>query len=229
MNRQLAIVLDGELYSAPRIRTAILGGNAEITGDFEMREAFELANALQNPLEAPVRIEEERTVDPSLGRDSITSGITASIIASVGTFVFMMIFYLRSGLVANLALVLNVVILMGAMCAMGATLTMPGIAGIALTIGMAVDANVLIYERMREEMAAGKSLKGVIAGGYDKAFGTIFDSNLTTLIASLILIKFGTGPVKGFGVTLSIGLCVSFFTALVVTRLDLRLSCWRAV
>ncbi len=215
----LAIVLDGELYSAPVIRTAILGGNAEITGDFEMKEAFELANALQNPLEAPVKIEEERTVDPSLGRDSITSGITASIIASVGTFLFMMIFYLTSGLVANLALALNVVILLGAMSAMGSTLTLPGIAGIALTIGMAVDANVLIYERMREEIAAGKSIKGVINGGYDKAFGTIFDSNLTTLIASLLLIKFGTGPVKGFGITLSIGLCVSFFTALIVTRM----------
>lgn len=219
VGRQLAIVLDGELYSAPVIRTAILGGNAEITGDFEMKEAFELANALQNPLESPVRIEEERTVDPSLGADSISSGVTASIIASVGTFLFMMIFYLRSGLVANFALALNVLILMGAMCAMESTLTLPGIAGIALTIGMAVDANVLIYERMREEIAAGKSIKGIIAGGYDKAFGTIFDSNLTTLIASLLLIKFGTGPVKGFGVTLSIGLCVNFFTALIVTRM----------
>ena len=215
----LAIVLDGELYSAPRINSAILGGSCEITGDFELREAFELANALQNPLETPVTIEEERTVDPSLGADSIASGVTASIIAAVGTFLFMMVFYLTSGLVANLALALNVVILMGAMCAIESTLTMPGIAGIALTIGMAVDANVLIYERMREEAAAGKSIKGVIAGGYDKAFGTIFDANLTTLIASIILIFFGTGPVKGFGVTLSIGICVSMFTALVVTRL----------
>jgi SecD/SecF fusion protein len=217
--RLLAIVLDGELQSAPRINEPILGGNCEISGDFDLREAFELANVLKNPLETPVKIEEERTVDPTLGKDSITSGMTAAAIAAVGTFLFMMVFYLTSGLVANLALGLNVLILMGAMCAMDATLTMPGIAGIALTIGMAVDANVLIYERMREEMAAGKSIKGIISGGYDKAFGTIFDSNLTTLIASLILYKFGTGPVKGFGVTLSVGLCVSMFTALLVTRL----------
>jgi SecD/SecF fusion protein len=219
VGRQLAIVLDGELQSAPRINEPILGGNCEISGDFDLREAYDLANVLRNPLETPVRIEEERTVDPSLGADSIKSGMVASAIAAVGTFLFMMVFYLTSGLVANLALALNVLILFGAMCAMGATLTMPGIAGIALTIGMAVDANVLIYERMREEIAAGKSIRGVIAGGYDKAFGTIFDSNLTTLIAALILYKFGTGPVKGFGVTLSIGICVSMFTALLVTRL----------
>lgn len=219
VGRQLAIVLDGELQSAPRINEPILGGNCEISGDFDLREAFDLANVLRNPLETPVRIEEERTVDPSLGADSIRSGMVASAIAALGTFLFMMAFYLTSGLVANLALALNVLILFGAMCAMGATLTMPGIAGIALTIGMAVDANVLIFERMREEMAAGKSIRGVIAGGYDKAFGTIFDSNLTTLIAALILYKFGTGPVKGFGVTLSIGICVNMFTALLVTRL----------
>lgn len=219
VGRQLAIVLDGELQSAPRINEPILGGNCEISGDFDLREAFDLANVLRNPLETPVRIEEERTVDPSLGADSIRSGMVASAVAAVSTFVFMLAFYLTSGLVANLALALNVLILMGTMCAMDATLTMPGIAGIALTIGMAVDANVLIYERMREEIAAGKSIRGVIAGGYDKAFGTIFDSNLTTLIAALILYKFGTGPVKGFGVTLSIGICVSMFTALMVTRL----------
>ncbi len=219
VGRQLAIVLDGDLQSAPRINEAILGGNCEITGDFDLREAFDLANVLRNPLETPVRIVEERTVDPSLGADSIQSGMVASAVAAVGTFAFMLVFYLTSGLVANLALVLNMLILLGAMCAMDATLTMPGIAGIALTIGMAVDANVLIYERMREEMAAGKSIRGVIAGGYDKAFGTIFDSNLTTLIAALILYKFGTGPVKGFGVTLSIGIAVNMFTVLLVTRL----------
>ncbi len=219
VGRLLAIVLDGELQSAPRINEPILGGNCEISGDFDLREAYDLANVLRNPLETPVRIEEERSVDPSLGADSIQSGILASAVAAISTFVFMMVFYLTSGLVANLALILNVVILLGAMCAMGATLTLPGIAGIALTIGMAVDANVLIYERMREEIAAGKSLRGVITGGYDKAFGTIFDANLTTLIAALILYKFGTGPVKGFGVTLSIGIAVSMFTALLVTRL----------
>jgi SecD/SecF fusion protein len=219
VGRFLAIVLDGELQSAPRINEPILGGNCEISGEFDLREAFDLANVLRNPLETPVKIIEERSVDPSLGADSVRSGMIASAVAAAGTFVFMMVFYLTSGLVANLALVLNVLILLGAMCAMDATLTMPGIAGIALTIGMAVDANVLIYERMREEIAAGKSIRGVIAGGYDKAFGTIFDANLTTLIAALILYKFGTGPVKGFGITLSIGICVSMFTALLVTRL----------
>ena len=219
VGRRLAIVLDKELYSAPNIQSPIETGRGQITGSFDVREAFELANVLQNPLKAPLHLLEERTVDPTLGKDSITSGITASIIAAVATFVFMLVFYFASGLVANLALALNVLILMGAMCALGSTLTMPGIAGIALTIGMAVDANVLIYERMREEMAAGKSIRGVISGGYDKAFGTIFDSNLTTLIAAVILIKFGTGPVQGFGVTLSIGILASMFTALVVTRL----------
>jgi SecD/SecF fusion protein len=164
-------------------------------------------------------IEEERTVDPSLGKDSITSGITAAVIAAVGTVLFMLVFYFASGIVANLALLLNVIILMGAMCLLNSTLTMPGIAGIALTIGMAVDANVLIYERMREEIAAGKSIHGIVAAGYRKAFGTIFDSNLTTVIAAVILLWLGTGPVKGFGVTLTIGIMVSMFTALFVTRM----------
>jgi SecD/SecF fusion protein len=226
IGRRLAIILDGELYSAPVIQGEIPSGRGQITGRFDLAEAFELANVLENPLKAPLSIVEERTVDPSLGRDSITSGVTASIIAAISTFVFMLVFYFASGLVANLALALNVLILMGAMCALGSTLTMPGIAGIALTIGMGVDANVLIYERMREELAAGKSIRGVVAAGYQKAFGTIFDSNLTTLIAAVILMKLGTGPVQGFGVTLTIGICVSMFTALVVTRLiyDLLLA-----
>ncbi|HOB32786.1 MAG TPA: protein translocase subunit SecD [Verrucomicrobiota bacterium] len=215
----LAIVLDGELMSAPRIDEPIEGGRGMIRGNFTDQEARALANVLQNPLRVPLVIEEERTVDPSLGADSIRSGVTASIVAAAGTFAFMLVFYFASGLVANLALLLNVVILMGAMCLIDATLTMPGIAGIALTIGMAVDANVLIYERMREEIAAGKSIRGVIQAGYNKAFGTIFDSNLTTAIAALILIYFGTGPVQGFGVTLFIGIAISMFTALYVTRL----------
>jgi SecD/SecF fusion protein len=219
VGRQLAIILDGELYSAPVIRTAIETGEGVIEGSFDAREARELAHVLENPLRAPLRIVEERTVDPSLGRDSITSGIIASLIAAAGTVVFMLVFYFAMGLVANLALALNILILMGAMAAFGSTLTMPGIAGIALTIGMAVDANVLIYERMREEMAAGKSIRGVIAAGYEKAFGCIFDSNLTTVLAAIILMNLGTGPVKGFGVTLTIGIGASMFTALVVTRI----------
>lgn len=219
VGRQLAIILDGELYSAPVIRTAIETGSGEISGSFDVREAHELANVLENPLKAPLKIVEERTVDPSLGKDSIASGYTASIIAAAGTVIFMLIFYFASGFVAILALGLNILILMGAMCALNSALTMPGIAGIALTIGMAVDANVLIYERMREERAAGKSIRGIIAAGYDKAFGCIFDSNLTTVLSAVILIYLGTGPVKGFGVTLTIGICASMFTALVVTRI----------
>ncbi|HOK76978.1 MAG TPA: protein translocase subunit SecF, partial [Verrucomicrobiota bacterium] len=179
----------------------------------------ELANVLQNPLEAPVQLEEERSVDPSLGRDAIQSGIKASIIGAASVVVFMLVYYLFAGLVANVALLLNIIILLGVMCSLGTTLTVPGIAGIVLTIGMAVDANVLVYERIREELAAGKSVRGALASGYSKAFGTILDSNLTTLISSIILIFKGTGPVKGFGVTLTIGLIVNMFTSLVVTRL----------
>ncbi len=216
---QLAIVLDGELYSAPRIMGEIPGGSGTISGEFDVQEAFELANVLENPLEAPVKIVEERRVDPSLGKDSIHSGLMSAVIGTVAVCVFMIVYYMFAGLVANVALALNIVILLGVMCYVGTTLTIPGIAGVVLTIGMAVDANVLIYERIREELAAGKSMRGALSAGYDKAFGTIFDSNLTTLISSVILIYMGTGPVKGFGVTLTIGITVSMFTALVVTRL----------
>jgi SecD/SecF fusion protein len=216
---QLGIVLDGELISAPRINDKILGGSGTISGNFTVQEAIELSTALENPLQAPVKIKEERRVDPSLGSDSIRSGLMASAIGTTAVVVFMLVYYLFAGVVANLALMLNIVILFGVMCYVGTTLTIPGIAGIVLTIGMAVDANVLIYERIREELTAGKSLRGALAAGYDKAFGTIFDSNLTTLISSVILIYMGTGPVKGFGVTLTIGLLVSMFTALVVSRL----------
>jgi SecD/SecF fusion protein len=219
VGRMLAIVLDGELYSAPVIRQEIRGGNCEISGAFTLREAGELANVLVNPLEAPVQIIEERGVDPSLGRDSIRSGITAAIIGGVLVSLFMLAYYLLAGVVANVALLLNLVLLIGVMCSFDVTLTLPGIAGILLTIGLAVDANVLIYERIREELAAGKSLRGAVAAGYGRAFTTIFDSNVTTLIASVILIFFGTGPVRGFGMTLTIGVLVSMFTALVVTRL----------
>ncbi len=219
VNHQLAIVLDGELYSAPNINEPIMGGNCEISGGFDWEEAYELANVLQNPLEAPVHLESERGVDPSLGRDSISSGIRASLIGTILVVLFMLVYYFTAGAVANVALMLNIVILFGVLCSVGTTLTMPGIAGLVLTIGMAVDANVLIYERIREELAAGKSLRGALAAGYDKAFVTIFDSNLTTLIGSVILIFMGTGPVKGFGVTLTIGITASMFTALVVTRL----------
>src|SRR6266700_746594 len=215
----LAIVLDGELYSAPRIIQPIENGRGQITGNFDVKEALELANVLENPLEAPVKIIEERTVDPSLGKDAIQSGITASIVGTAAVSLFMLGYYLLAGLVANVALVTNIIILLGVMCSIGTTLTLPGIAGGVLTIGMAVDANVLIYERIREELAKGKSLRGAINAGYSRAFSTIFDSHVTTLISSIILCNMGTGSVKGFGVTLTIGVLASLFTALVVTRL----------
>jgi SecD/SecF fusion protein len=216
---RLAIVLDGELYSAPRINSVIPSGRGVITGSFDHKEAFELANVLVNPLEAPVKIIEERTVDPSLGADSVRSGLTAAVVGVVLVAGFMLVYYLFAGLVANIALLCNMVILVGVMCAVDTTFTLPGVAGIVLTLGMAVDANVLIYERIREELAAGKSLKGAINAGYGKAFWTIFDSNLTTLIVSVIMVILGTGPVKGFGVALTIGITASMFTSLVVTRL----------
>ena len=218
IGRQLAIVLDGELSSAPTIQGEIPGGSGQITGNFDLKEALELANTLENPLEAPVKIMEERRVDPSLGKDSIKSGVTAALIGTAAVVVFMLVYYMLSGAIAIVALLLNIIVMLGVMCSIDTTLTLPGIAGIVLTIGMAVDANVLIYERIREELAAGKSIRGAIAAGYDKAFGTIFDSNLTTLIASVLLIYLGTGPVKGFGITLTIGVTVSMFTALIVTR-----------
>jgi len=219
VGHQLAIILDGELYSAPNINEPILGGNCQISGGFDLKEAYELANVLQNPLEAPVHFESERSVDPSLGKDSINSGVRAAIIGTLAVVIFMIVYYMYAGLVANIALLMNIVVLIGTMCALGTTLTLPGIAGIVLTIGMAVDANVLIYERIREESGQGKSMRGALAAGYDKAFSTIFDSHLTTLISSIILINMGTGQIKGFGVALTIGVALSLFTALVVTRL----------
>jgi SecD/SecF fusion protein len=219
IGRRLAIILDGELYSAPVIRSAIDTGRGQITGQFDTREAFELANVLENPLKAPLKIEASQQVDPTLGVESIRSGIRASIYGTLAVSVFMLVYYLFAGMVANVALIANIVILLGVMCSIQTTLTLPGIAGIVLTVGMAVDANVLIYERIREESNKGKSLRGAIDAGYSRAFGTIFDSHVTTLISSVILIFMGTGSIKGFGVALTIGVAASLFTALVVTRL----------
>jgi SecD/SecF fusion protein len=216
---QLAIVLDGVLYSAPSINGVIPGGRGQITGSFEAKEAQNLADVLNNPLEAPVKVVDERSVDPSLGKDAIRSGITAAIVGTLAVAIFMAVYYLLAGVVANIALILNLIILLGVMCSIDTTLTLPGIAGIVLTAGMAVDANVLIFERIREEVAKGKSLKGALAAGYSRAFGTIFDSHVTTLISSLILWGMGTGSIKGFGVALTIGVAASLFTSLVVTRL----------
>jgi SecD/SecF fusion protein len=218
IGERMAIILDDKLISAPTLQSAIQS-NGQITGDFTQEEATTIANALLNPLKAPLTIEEEMSVEPSLGADSVKSGFNAALYGVIAVAVFMLIYYWFSGLVANFALVLNLIILMGVMCYLDAALTLPGIAGIVLTIGMAIDANVLIFERIREELKAGKGTQGAVETGYSKAFGTIIDANLTTLIVSVILMTMGTGPVKGFGVTLTVGICASMFTALVVTRL----------
>jgi SecD/SecF fusion protein len=219
VGQRLAIILDNELYSAPVIRSPIETGVGSISGSFDQKTAFDLAYVLENPLRSPLSLEASQRVDPTLGKDAIRSGVKAAIYGTVAVSAFMLAYYMVAGMVANVALIANIIILIGVMCAIPTTFTLPGIAGIVLTVGMAVDANVLIYERIREESAKGKSLRGAIAAGYDRAFGTIFDSHVTTLISSLILIKLGTGSIKGFGVTLTIGVLASLFTALVVTRL----------
>jgi SecD/SecF fusion protein len=219
LKHRMAIVLDGELYSAPQINGEIDSPNAEITGSFTDKEAQDLASVLQNPLRAPLSIVYSKDVSATLGVDTIRHGIYASFAAVIFVSLFMLAYYWIAGLTANVALITNIIILLGVMCSIGTTLTLPGIAGVVLTIGMAVDANVLIYERLREEIAKGKSLRGSIDAGYARAFGTIFDSHVTTLISSIILIFMGTGEIKGFGVTLTIGVAASLFTALVVTRL----------
>ncbi len=219
VGHRLAIVLDGELYSAPNIQSPIETGNGQITGSYTIEQAMELANVMQNPLKAPLKIVYTSDVAATLGADSIRSGIKASIYGVIFVSVFMLCYYWIAGIAANVALFTNIIILLGVMCSIGTTFTLPGIAGAVLTVGMAVDANVLIYERIREELAKGKSLRGAIDAGYARAFGTIFDSHVTTLISSIILIFMGTGEIKGFGVTLTIGVAASLFTALVVTRL----------
>lgn len=220
VKKHLAIVLDGVVHSAPVIQERISGGDAQITGQFTMDEAKDLAIVLRaGALPAPVNILEERTVGPSLGQDSIDKGLWSTIIGGILVMFFMIGYYRFSGIVANVALVINIIVILGALAAFKATLTLPGIAGIVLTIGMAVDANVLIFERIREELRSGKTPRAAIDTGYSKAFLTILDSNITTLIAALFLFGFGTGPVKGFAVTLSIGIITSMFTAIFVTRI----------
>jgi SecD/SecF fusion protein len=219
VGRLLAIVLDGELQTAPRINSPIEAGNGVIEGNYDEQEAHQLANVLENPLQVPVGIRSESSVDPTLGKDTIHSGISSAIYGTIAVAGFMIAYYLFAGFVADIALMTNIIILLGVMCSIGTTLTLPGIAGVVLTIGMAVDANVLIFERIREESTKGKSLRAALASGYERAFRTILDSHVTTLISSIILIFFGTGPIKGFGVTLTIGVAASLFTALVVTRL----------
>jgi len=220
IKKRLAIVLDGTVYSAPVIQDKISGGKASITGSFTMEEARDLAIVLRaGALPAPVKILEQRTVGPSLGQDSIRKGLLASVLGGLVTIVFMVVYYRASGLIADLALILNIPLIMACLAAFGATLTLPGIAGIILSVGMAVDANVLIFERIREELRLGKTLRAALETGYSRATLTIFDSNITTLIAAVVLFQFGTGPVRGFAVTLTIGIVTSMFTAIVVTRI----------
>ncbi|HEX9934340.1 MAG TPA: protein translocase subunit SecD [bacterium] len=219
IKKRLAVVLDKKVYTAPVIQSKIPYGSGIITGMPDMDEAKLISIVLRaGALPAPVSVIEERTVGPSLGQDSIDAGKRASLIGLAAVIVFMVVYYRMSGLIADFALVLNMVLLMAALAQFRFTLTLPGIAGIVLTIGMAVDANVLIFERIREELRTGKTVRASIDAGYTKAFSAIFDSNLTTVFAAMLLYIFGTGPVRGFAVTLIIGLIVSLFTAIVVTR-----------
>jgi len=214
----MAIVLDGKVMSAPVIRGQI-SDEGIIQGSFTIQEAEDLALVLRaGALPASITYLEERTVGPSLGHDSVVRGIRAAVAGLIAVMLFMLVYYKLSGLNADVALLLNLLLLMGAMGYFGATLTLPGVAGVILTIGMAVDANVLIFERIREELEVGKTVKSAIDVGFSRAFGTILDANLTTLIAALFLFQFGTGPVKGFAVTLTIGILASMFTAVFVSR-----------
>lgn len=219
IGKRLAIVMDGQVYSAPVIRDRIPNGKAQISGNFKAAEAADLALVLRaGALPAPVTVVEERTIGPSLGKDSIDSGIRASFFGVLFVIVFMPLYYLFCGWIANLGLLVYVILVAGSMAAMGSTLTLPGIAGFILSVGMAVDANVLIFERMREEMATGKTARAVVSAGFHRALSAIIDSNVTTLITAVLLFIFGTGPIQGFAVTLSIGLLASMFSSIFVSR-----------
>ncbi|MGC9325566.1 MAG: protein translocase subunit SecD [Desulfomonilia bacterium] len=219
VGKRLAIVLDGRVSSAPVIREAIAGGKAIIEGRFTMEEATDLAIVLRaGALPAPVEILEERTVGPSLGEDSIRKGVFSAIIGGLLVVVFMIVYYRLSGVLANFALVCNMVLIIGTLALFHAVLTLPGIAGIVLTIGMAVDANVLVYERIREEVRLGRTPKMAVEAGYRNALSTILDANITSLIAAVVLFQFGTGPVRGFAVTLSIGILATLFTVLLLCK-----------
>ncbi len=219
VKKRMAIILDNTVYSAPVIQERIGGGRAQITGSFTTEEANDLAIVLRaGALPAPVKIIQDLTVGPSLGRDSIEKGIHSTAIAGAFVVIFMIIYYRLSGVIADFALALNLLCLVGALAGLNATLTLPGIAGIILTIGMGVDSNVLIFERIREELRTGKPVRPAVDAGYDKAFLTIVDSHVTTLITGFALFLFGTGPIKGFAVTLCLGIAINLFTALVGTK-----------
>lgn len=220
INRRFAIILDGEIISAPNIQSAILGGSGIITGNFTVQSANDLALLLRaGALPAKLTVMEERTVGPDLGADNIEAGKIASIIGLIAVMIYIVLSYGAFGMVTNFALIVNIALIFGILSTMNATLTLPGIAGIVLTIGMAVDANVLIFERIREELRSGKNVLSALDTGYQKAYGTIIDANVTTFIAAIFLFQFGSGPVKGFAVTLMVGIATSVFTAVSLTRL----------
>jgi preprotein translocase subunit SecD len=219
VGKNLAIILDNIVYSAPVIKDRIPGGHAMIEGKFSSDEARDLAITLRSgSLPAPVKILEQRTVGPSLGEDSIHKGIVSIIISAVLVVFFMIIYYKLSGIIADVALILNIILTLAVLALFRATLTLPGIAGLVLSVGMAVDANILIHERIKEELRLGKTIRAAIDQGYHRAFSAIIDSNLTTIIAAIFLYQFGTGPVKGFAVTLFWGISANIFTAVFVTR-----------
>ncbi|MCX5803930.1 MAG: protein translocase subunit SecD [Proteobacteria bacterium] len=214
VGKRLAIILDNTVYSAPVVRERISGGKASITGGFTMDEAKDLSIVLRaGALPAPVKVVQNITIGPTLGQDSINRGIKATILGSILVIIFMVVYYRFSGIIANIALLLNLMYLLGAFSALKATMTLPGIAGIALTIGMGVDSNVLIFERIREELRLGKTVRAAVDSGYQKAWVAIFDSHITTLITACVLFMFGTGPIKGFAITLIIGMIINLFTA----------------
>ena len=219
VKKRMAIILDNTVYSAPVIQERISGGNAQITGSFGMDEAKDLSIVLKaGALPAPLKMLQNVTVGPSLGSDSIEAGKLAGIAGTIAVAIFMIIYYRLSGVIADVALLLNIILLFGAMASLNATLTLPGIAGIILAIGMAVDSNVLMFERMRDELRTGKTPRSAVDSGYKKAFWTIFDSHVTTLITAAVLFQFGTGPIKGFAVTLSLGVSINLYTALIGTK-----------
>ncbi len=219
VKKRLAIVLDNTVYSAPVIQEKIGGGSAQITGSYGMEEAKDLSIVLKaGALPAPLKMLQNVTVGPSLGSDSIEAGKMAGLAGTIAVAIFMILYYRLSGVIADFALILNIILLFGAMASMNATLSLPGIAGIILAIGMAVDSNVLMFERMRDELRSGKTPRSAVDSGYKKAFWTIFDSHITTLITAAVLFQFGTGPIKGFAVTLSLGVTINLYTALIGTK-----------
>lgn len=224
VGKRMAIVLDGKVYSAPVIQEKIRGGRASITGSFTTEEAHDLAIVLRaGSLPAPVKILEERSVGPSLGQESIDQGVTATLVGGALVMLFMILYYGFSGVIADFVLMMNIVLIMAGLAAFGATLTLPGIAGIILTLGMAVDANVIIFERIREELRRGLTPLKAVEEGFTSATLTIFDANVTTLLAAIILYQFGTGPIRGFAVTLSLGILASMFTAIFCARIVFNL------